>query len=102
MSVIAAGRYSSRWARLIPIAFITCSLAYVVASSQERRRSASKGWGVVESLTAVRPKTGPQTFGRVRSDDRCDSLLLRRVALEGRLRVMRVGLVSCQPFPVPP
>jgi hypothetical protein len=28
-SVIAAGRYSSRWARLIPIAFITYSLAYV-------------------------------------------------------------------------
>src|ERR1700751_5029994 len=29
MSVIAAGPYSSRWARLIPIAFITYSLAYV-------------------------------------------------------------------------
>lgn len=29
MSVIAAGPYSSRWGRLIPIAFITYSLAYV-------------------------------------------------------------------------
>ena len=29
MSVITAGRYSNRWGRLIPIAFITYSLAYV-------------------------------------------------------------------------
>jgi len=29
MSVIAARPYSSRWGRLIPIAFITYSLAYV-------------------------------------------------------------------------
>ena len=29
MSVVAAGAYSSRWARLVPIAFITYSLAYV-------------------------------------------------------------------------